>query len=62
MVTRLDLDGTYSPSGLVTKILKAEPNLKIPVPVEEIAQQLEISEIATFAFEVLNRRLQLTNV
>ena len=51
MVTRLDLDGTYSPSGLVTKILKAEPNLKIPVPVEEIAQQLEISEIATLTTE-----------
>lgn len=47
MVTRLDLDGTYSPGGLVTKILKAEPNLKVPVPVEEIAYQLEISEIAT---------------
>ena len=47
MVSRLDLDGTYSSSGLVTKILKAEPNLKIPVPVEELALQLDISEIQT---------------
>ncbi|MBE9069337.1 ImmA/IrrE family metallo-endopeptidase [Leptolyngbya cf. ectocarpi LEGE 11479] len=44
-VTRLDLDGTGSPFGLVTKILKAEPNLQIPVPIEELAQQLDISEI-----------------
>lgn len=47
MVTRLDLDGTYSPSGLVTKILKAEPSLKIPIPVEALAHQLDISEIQT---------------
>lgn len=49
MVTRLDLDGTFSPGGLVTKILKAEPKLKIPIPVEEIAYQLDISEIATLS-------------
>lgn len=47
MVTRLDLDGTYSPGGLVTKILKAEPNLKIPVPIEELAHQLDIAKIQT---------------
>ncbi len=45
MVSRLDLDGTYSPHGLVTKILSAEPNLKIPVPIEELAHQLDIDEI-----------------
>jgi Zn-dependent peptidase ImmA (M78 family) len=44
-VTRMDLDGTGSPSGLVTKILKAEPNLVIPVPIEDLARQLDINEI-----------------
>lgn len=47
MVTRLDLDGTYSPMGLVTKILEAEPNLKIPVPIEDLARDLDIAEIET---------------
>lgn len=47
MVTRLDLDGTYSPMGLVTKILQAEPNLKIPVPIEALAKELDIIEIKT---------------
>tara|TARA_R110000744_G_scaffold91550_1_gene177538 strand:- start:58457 stop:59341 length:885 start_codon:yes stop_codon:yes gene_type:complete len=46
MVLRLDLDGTYSPYGLVTKILTAEPNLKIPVPIEDLAHQLDIAEIS----------------
>lgn len=45
-VTRLDLDGTGSPEGLVTKILKAEPGLSFPVPIEEIAAVLDIKEIA----------------
>lgn len=44
-VTRLDLDGTGSPSGLVAKILKAEPNLKVPVPIDELAFQLDIESI-----------------
>ena len=44
-LTRLDLDGTNSPLGLVTKILAAEPNLKIPVPIEELCQCLDIREI-----------------
>lgn len=44
-VTRLDLDGTGSPLGLVGKILEAEPNLPIPVPIEELASSLDISEI-----------------
>lgn len=44
-VTRMDLDETGSPSGLVTKILKAEPNLTIPVPIEDLARQLDINEI-----------------
>lgn len=44
-VTRMDLDGTGSPMGLVGKILKAEPNLALPVPVDELATQLDIKEI-----------------
>lgn len=51
MVNRMDLDGTYSPIGLVTKILKAEPNLKIPIPIEELAYELDISEIQTLKTE-----------
>lgn len=45
-VKRMDLDGTGSPAGLVTKILKAEPQLPVPVPIEELARQLDIKEIA----------------
>ena len=44
-LTRLDLDGTNSPLGLVGKILAAEPNLQIPVPIEELCQCLDINEI-----------------
>jgi Zn-dependent peptidase ImmA (M78 family) len=54
MVTRRDLDGTGSPEGLVTRILKAEPALKYPVPIESLAHQLgiiEIGELETDAFE-----------
>lgn len=51
MVTRLELDGTYSPYGLVAKILSAEPKLKIPVPIEDVAHQLDIAEIAELETE-----------
>jgi len=44
-VTRLDLDGAGSPMALVGKLLKAEPGLKIPIPVEELALQLDIEKI-----------------
>lgn len=44
-LSRIDLDGSYSPLGLVTKILAAEPNLTIPVPVEDVARALDIAEI-----------------
>ncbi|WGJ15971.1 ImmA/IrrE family metallo-endopeptidase [Methylocapsa sp. D3K7] len=44
-VTRMDLDGTGSPMGLVGKILKAEPALTLPVPIEQLAHQLDIAEI-----------------
>ena len=45
-ISRLDLDGTGSPEGLVAKILKAEPGLTYPMPVEELAAALDIKEIA----------------
>lgn len=45
-VTRMDLDETGSPAGLVTKILKAEPALTYPIPIEDLARQLDIEEIA----------------
>jgi Zn-dependent peptidase ImmA (M78 family) len=53
-VSRLDLDGTGSPFGLVAKILKIEADLKIPVPIVELAEQLDIERIETLetqAFE-----------
>jgi Zn-dependent peptidase ImmA (M78 family) len=50
-VPRLDLDGTGSPMGLVTKILQTEKTLPIPVPIEELAIQLDIEEIAALETE-----------
>jgi Zn-dependent peptidase ImmA (M78 family) len=50
-VTRLDLDGTGSPDGIVSKILKAEPDLPIPVPIEELARQLDITNILDLTTE-----------
>ncbi len=50
-VTRLDLDGTGSPEGLVAKILKAEPKLAIPIPIEELARALDIMEITDLETE-----------
>lgn len=44
-VTRMDLDGAGSPMALATKILKAEPSLPIPVPIEDLARQLDIADI-----------------
>lgn len=45
-IRRIDLDGTGSPIGLVTRILKTENDLPIPVPIEELALQLDIQRIA----------------
>jgi hypothetical protein len=45
-VTRLDLDGAGSPQGLVQKILATELDLPIPVPIEDLAYRLDISEIS----------------
>lgn len=44
-ITRLDLDGAGSPMALVARILKVETQLKIPIPIEELAIQLDIAEI-----------------
>lgn len=45
-VSRIDLDGAGSPSALVTRILQLEPNLSIPVPIEQLCRQLDITSIA----------------
>jgi Zn-dependent peptidase ImmA (M78 family) len=50
-ITRLDLDGTGSPEGIVAKILKAEPDLPIPVPIEDLARQLDITNILDLTTE-----------
>jgi Zn-dependent peptidase ImmA (M78 family) len=50
-ITRLDLDGTGSPMGLVTKILQKEKALPIPVPIEDLALQLDIEKIAALETE-----------
>lgn len=49
--SRNDLDGTGSPDGLVAKILKAEPSLSYPIPIEELAKALDIKEIAELETE-----------
>ena len=45
-IARMDLSDVGSPEGLMRQILKLEPNLPIPVPVEELAIQLDIERIA----------------
>lgn len=50
-LSRLDLDGTGSPAGLVTRILKLEPSLPIPVPLEDLCSALDISAIQTLTTE-----------
>jgi IrrE N-terminal-like domain len=47
IVSRMDLADTGSPEGLVLTILKMEPQLVVPVPIEELCIQLDIEEIAT---------------
>jgi Zn-dependent peptidase ImmA (M78 family) len=44
-ISRIDLADKGSPEGLVMAILKAEPSLPIPVPIEELCRQLDIIEI-----------------
>lgn len=52
-LSRMDLDGkgAGSPEGLVTLILKAAPGLTVPVPIEDLARQLDIRDIQEFATE-----------
>jgi len=42
---RMDLADVGSPDAIVRLILQAEPNLLIPVPIEELCRQLDIMEI-----------------
>jgi Zn-dependent peptidase ImmA (M78 family) len=53
-ITRMDLADKGSPEGIVMAILKAEPNLPVPVPIEELCRRLDIIEIqalTTASFE-----------
>lgn len=44
-LSRMDLADAGSPEKLVMEILKAEPNLEIPVPISDLARQLDITDI-----------------
>lgn len=44
-ITRMDLADCGSPEKLVIEILRAEPNLPIPVPIEQLALQLGVTKI-----------------
>lgn len=46
-ISRIDLADCGSPEKLVIEILKTEPDLSIPVPIEKLAYQLGISDIKT---------------
>lgn len=50
-ITRMDLADTGSPIGLVTRILAAEKDLAVPVPIEELTRQLDIEKIAELTTE-----------
>ena len=44
-ISRIDLADKGSPEGLVMALLQAEPNLPIPVPIEELCKRLDIMDI-----------------
>src|ERR1700753_2053387 len=44
-ISRIDLADKGSPEGIVMAILKAEPDLSIPVPIEELCERLDIIDI-----------------
>ena len=44
-ISRIELDGTGSPQGIVTAILKIEKDLPIPVPINDLCYALDIAEI-----------------
>jgi Zn-dependent peptidase ImmA (M78 family) len=50
-ISRMDLADAGSPEKLVIEILKAEPTLTIPIPVHELALQLDITEIVPLESE-----------
>lgn len=50
-VSRMDLADTGSPEGLVAAILRHEPKLSIPVPIEELCYQLDIKDITSLETE-----------
>lgn len=50
-VTRMDLADAGSPEKLVIEIFKAEPELEIPVPITQLALQLDISDIVPLQTE-----------
>lgn len=50
-LSRLDLDGAGSPEALVTRILKLEPGLTLPVPIEDLCSALDIVSIADLETE-----------
>ena len=50
-VTRIDLADRGSPEALVGLILKHEPGLKVPVPIEELCLQLDIEKIVPLDVE-----------
>ena len=50
-IERMDLGDVGSPEGLVSRILKLEPDLPIPVPIEELANKLDIEEILDLSTE-----------
>lgn len=50
-VSRMDLADAGSPEKLVLEILKAEPSLEIPIPISQLALQLDITEIVPLATE-----------
>lgn len=45
LMSRKDLAGAGSPEALVKRILQAEPNLSVPVPIQELCARLGIRKI-----------------
>jgi uncharacterized protein DUF955 len=50
-IRRIDLDGAGSPMALVGRILKIEPDLRPPIPLEELTRQLDIEAIENLETE-----------
>jgi Zn-dependent peptidase ImmA (M78 family) len=51
IVTRLELADAASPDRLALEIFRHEPNLAIPVPIEELCKQLDITDICALMTE-----------